>query len=131
MNKYTTTLNHIFGKIPLKTLLSIFYLTPIITCVGIVSYISYHTAEESVNDLTNKLMMSTTEQIEDHIRTHLETPQRIVGINRDGIQNSYLNPENWEALRLYFFNQVKIYKEATAIYFGGINGTHMLAAQDK
>ncbi|UJL34977.1 PAS domain S-box protein [Cylindrospermopsis raciborskii Cr2010] len=131
MNKYTTTLNHIFGKVPLKTLLSIFYLTPIITCVGIVSYISYHTGEESVNDLTNKLMMLTTDRIRDHIRTHLETPQRIVGINRDGIQNSYLNPENWEELRLYFFNQVKIYKEPTAIYFGGINGTFMFAVLDK
>ncbi|QNP29050.1 PAS domain S-box protein [Cylindrospermopsis curvispora] len=76
-------------------------------------------------------MMSTTKRIEDHLRTHLETPQIIVGINRDGIKNSYLNPDNWEALRLYFFNQLKVNKEPTAIYFGGVNGTYMFASLDK
>jgi hypothetical protein len=131
MNNYTTTLNHIFGKIPLKTLLSILYLIPITTCVGIVSYVSYHTGEESVNELTNKLMISTTERIQDYIRIHLETPQRIVAMNRQGIENSYLDPENWEAFRLHFFSQLKIHKEPTAIYFGGVNGTYMLAAHDK
>ncbi|PNJ96749.1 hypothetical protein CEP13_04850 [Cylindrospermopsis raciborskii C03] len=131
MNKYTTTLNHIFGKIPLKTLLSILYLIPTITCVGIVSYVSYHTGEESVNDLTNKLMMSTTERTQDYIRTHLETPQTIVAINRQGIENSYLDPENWEELRLYFFNQIKVYKTPAAIYFGSINRTYIVSGQDE
>ncbi|WP_219727067.1 PDC sensor domain-containing protein, partial [Cylindrospermopsis raciborskii] len=131
MNKYTTTLNHIFGKIPLKTLLSILYLIPTITCVGIVSYVSYHTGEESVNDLTNKLMMSTTERTQDYIRTHLETPQTIVAINRQGIENSYLDPKNWEELRLYFFNQIKVYKTPAAIYFGSINRTYIVSGQDE
>ncbi|MCZ2201723.1 PAS domain S-box protein [Cylindrospermopsis raciborskii] len=131
MNNYTTLLNYIFGKIPLQTLLSILYLIPIMTCVGIVSYVSYHTGEESVNELTNKLMISTTERIQDYVRIHLETPQRIVAMNRQGIENSYLDPENWEAMRLHFFSQLKIHKEPTAIYFGSINGTYMLAAQDK
>jgi hypothetical protein len=124
MNNYTTTLNHIFGKIPLKTLLSILYLIPITTCVGIVSYVSYHTGEQSVNELTNKLMISTAEGVKDHLNTYLGIPQRVIAINRHGIENSYLHPENWEALRLHFFSQLKIYKTPVTIGFGGINGTY-------
>ncbi|NLQ04729.1 PAS domain S-box protein, partial [Cylindrospermopsis raciborskii] len=131
MNNYTTLLNYIFGKIPLQTLLSILYLIPIMTCVGIVSYVSYHTGEESVNELTNKLIISTTERIQDYVRIHLETPQRIVAMNRQGIENSYLDPENWEAMRLHFFSQLKIHKTPVIIHFGGINGIYTVAGQDQ
>ena len=124
MNNYTTTLNYIFGKIPLKTLLSILYLTPIVTCVGIVSYVSYYTGEESVNELANQLMISTTTGVKDHLTTYLEIPHKIVSMNRYGIENFYLNPENRKALRLNFFNQIKIYKTPTAIDFGGVNGKY-------
>jgi|GEM_PF-6520146 len=124
-------INKIFGKIPLKILLSIFYLIPIITSVAVVSYVSYRTGEESVNELTNELMTSTTERVRDHLNKYLQTPQRIVAINRQGIENSYLIPENWEALRLYFFSQLKVYKTPAAIYFGGANGTYIVSAQDE
>ncbi|UJL34976.1 PAS domain S-box protein [Cylindrospermopsis raciborskii Cr2010] len=125
------TINKIFGKIPLKILLSIFYLIPIITSVAVVSYVSYRTGEESVNELTNELMTSTTERVRDHLNKYLQIPQRIVAINRQGIENSYLIPENWEALRLYFFSQLKVYKTPAAIYFGGANGTYIVSAQDE
>ncbi|WP_180982184.1 PAS domain S-box protein [Cylindrospermopsis raciborskii] len=124
-------ISKIFGKIPLKILLSIFYLIPIITSVAVVSYVSYRTGEESVNELTNKLMTSTTERVRDHLNKYLQIPQRIVTINRQGIENSYLIPENWEALRLYFFSQLKVYKTPAAIYFGGANGTYIVSAQDE
>jgi PAS domain S-box-containing protein len=127
----TMTINKIFGKIPLKILLSIFYLIPIITSVAVVSYVSYRTGEESVNELTNELMTSTTERVRDHLNKYLQIPQRIVAINRQGIENSYLIPENWEALRLYFFSQLKVYKTPAAIYFGGANGTYIVSAQDE
>ncbi|WP_235528888.1 PAS domain S-box protein [Cylindrospermopsis sp. CR12] len=125
------TINKIFGKIPLKILLSIFYLIPIITSVAVVSYVSYRTGEESVNELTNELMTSTTERVRDHLNKYLQIPQRIVAINRQGIENSYLIPENWEALRLYFFSQLKVYKTPAAIYFGGANGTYIVSGQDE
>ena len=127
----TMTINKIFGKIPLKILLSIFYLIPIITSVAVVSYVSYRTGEESVNELTNELMTSTTERVRDHLNKYLQIPQRIVAINRQGIENSYLIPENWEALRLYFFSQLKVYKTPAAIYFGGANGTYIVSGQDE
>ncbi|QNP29051.1 PAS domain S-box protein [Cylindrospermopsis curvispora] len=76
-------------------------------------------------------MMSTTEGVKDHLNTYLRIPQRIVAINRQGIENSYLDPENWESLRLYFFSQLKIYKTPVTIDFGGINGTYIVVAQDK
>ncbi|OSO93813.1 hypothetical protein B7O87_05375, partial [Cylindrospermopsis raciborskii CENA303] len=125
------TINKIFGKIPLKILLSIFYLIPIITSVGVVSYVSYRAGEESVNELGNNLMTSTTERVKDHLDKYLQIPQRIVAINRQGIENSYLDLENWEALRLYFFSQLKLYKTPAAIYFGGINGIYTVAGQDQ
>ncbi|WP_240869024.1 cache domain-containing protein, partial [Cylindrospermopsis raciborskii] len=124
-------INKIVGKIPLKILLSIFYLIPIITIVGVVSYVSYRAGEESVNELANKLGISTTERVRDHLNKYLQIPQRIVAINRQGIETSYLNPENWEALRLYFFNQIKVYKTPAAIYFGGINGKYIVTGRDQ
>ncbi|OHY35581.1 PDC sensor domain-containing protein [Cylindrospermopsis raciborskii] len=131
MNNYTTRLNYIFGKVSLQTLLSILYLTPIVTCVGIVSYVSYHTGEESVNGLANQLMTSTTTRVKDHLTTYLEIPQKIVSMNRYEIENFYLNPENREALTLNFFNQIKIYKTPTAIDFGNTNSTYIFVGQDK
>ncbi|MCZ2204979.1 PAS domain S-box protein [Cylindrospermopsis raciborskii] len=125
------TINKIFGKISLKILLSIFYLIPIITSMGVVSDVSYRAGEESVNELSNRLMTSTTERVKDHLNKYLQIPQRIVAINRQGIENSYLGPENWEALRLYFFSQLKLYKTPAAIYFGGINGVYTVVGQDQ
>ena len=127
----TMAINKIFGKIPLKILLSIFYIIPIITCVGVVSYVSYRDIEESAHELANNLMTSTTERVKDHLNKYLQIPQIIVAINRQGIENSYLDPENWEALRLYFFSQLKLYKTPAAIYFGGINGVYTVAGQDQ
>ena len=89
----TMAINKIFGKIPLKILLSIFYIIPIITCVGVVSYVSYRDIEESAHELANNLMTSTTERVKDHLNKYLQIPQIIVAINRQGIENSYLDPE--------------------------------------
>ncbi|MGC8453577.1 MAG: PAS domain S-box protein, partial [Cylindrospermopsis raciborskii] len=127
----TMAINKIFRKIPLKILLSIFYIIPIITCVGVVSYVSYRAIEESAHELANNLMTSTTGRVKDRLNKYLQIPQRIIAINRQGIENSYLDPENWEALRLYFFSQLKLYKTPAAIYFGGINGVYTVAGQDQ
>ena len=121
----------LLGRIPLRTLFIVPYMGIILLSVSTVSYLSYQTGQRAVNKLLIKLISSTTQQISDRLTTYLEIPQKLVAMNRYGIEQGHLNPDNVEELRLHFFQQLKLYQLPTNIFFGGSNGTHIFSAQDR
>lgn len=121
----------LLGRIPLRTLFIVPYMGIILLSVGTVSYLSYQTGQRAVNKLLIKLISSTTQQISDRLTTYLEIPQKLVAMNRYGIEQGHLNPDNGEELRLHFLQQLKLSKVPTNIDFGRSNGTYTFVAQDR
>ncbi|MDH6098217.1 cache domain-containing protein, partial [Anabaenopsis sp. FSS-46] len=128
---YSHLLLQSVARIPLRILFIVPYMGIILLTVGTVTYLSYETGEKAVNKLLRKLISSTTEQISDRLTTYLGIPQRLVAMNRYGIEQGQINPENSEELRLHFFQQLKVYKLPTNIDFGGSNGTYTFVAKDR
>ena len=93
---YSHLLLQSVARIPLRILFIVPYMGIILLTVGTVTYLSYETGEKAVNKLLRKLISSTTEQISDRLSTYLGTPQRLVAMNRYGIEQGQINPENWE-----------------------------------
>ncbi|MDH6105699.1 hypothetical protein NWP22_07435, partial [Anabaenopsis tanganyikae CS-531] len=107
---YSQLMLKFIGRIPLKTLFIVPYIGIILLSVGTVTYLSYETGERAVNKLLIPVISSRIRQISDRLTTYLGTPQRLVAMNRYGIEQGQINPENWEELRLHFFQQLKLYK---------------------
>ncbi|MDB9541296.1 hypothetical protein PN457_16790, partial [Anabaenopsis arnoldii] len=128
---YSQLMLKFIGRIPLKTLFIVPYIGIILLSVGTVTYLSYETGERAVNKLLIPVISSRIRQISDRLTAYLGTPQRLVAMNRYGIEQGQINPENSEELRLHFFQQLKLYKLPTNIYFGGSNGIHIFSAQDR
>ena len=128
---YSQLMLKFIGRIPLKTLFIVPYMAIILLSVGTVTYLSYETGERAVNKLLIPVISSRIRQISDRLTTYLGTPQRLVAMNRYGIEQGQINPENLAELRQHFFQQLKLYKLPTNIYFGGSNGIHIFSAQDR
>lgn len=121
----------LLGRISLRTLFIVPYMGIILLSVSTVSYLSYQTGQTAVNKLLIKLISSTTQQITDRLTTYLEIPHKLVAMNRYGIEQGHINPDNREELRLHFFQQLKLYQLPTNIDFGRSNGTYTFVAQDR
>ena len=112
----------LLDRIPLIiALIAPFVMLTVIT-VGLVGYLSFRNGRQAVNDVARKLGGEITLRIEDHLKTFLEKPYQINEINSKALHWGWLDINNTDRLEQYFWEQVRIFKSVTSIYFGGTAG---------
>ncbi len=119
------------GTISLKTILTVPFIALIIIIAGIVGYLSFINGQKAVNNVREQFQNEISKRIEDHLSAFLNLPQQINHLNAIGIQKGQLNVENITSLEHHFWNQVKVFKSVSSIYFGNNQGGLVNSGRDK
>ncbi len=94
--------------IGLRTTLILPFVLQIFAAVALVSYLSFRSGQQSVNDLVGNLQNSVAQRVEENIHSYLESLQFLNRINAAKVISGELNPDDFEQLKPYFLSQLKI-----------------------
>ncbi|NWH03767.1 PAS domain S-box protein [Desulfobacter latus] len=119
------------GTISLKTILIVPFIALIVIITGIIGYLSFLNGQKAVNNVAGQFQNEISKRIEDHLSAFLSLPQQINHINAISIQKNELDAENITSLEHHFWNQVKVFKSVSSIYFGNNQGGLVNSGRDK
>ena len=119
------------GTISLKTILIVPIIALIVIIAGIIGYLSFLNGQKAVNNVAQQLQSEISKRIEDHLSTFLNLPQQINYVNAISIEKGQLNVNNVTSLEHHFWNQVKVFKSVSSIYFGNNQGGLVNSGREK
>ena len=73
----TLSQNHLFRRVPLRSVIIIPFVCQIFASVGVVGYLSFRSGQQSVNTLAEQLMDTASENIEQKLENYLGIPHII------------------------------------------------------
>jgi phosphoserine phosphatase RsbU/P len=106
----------------LRTTLILPFVLQIFAAVGLVSYLSFRSGQQSVNDLVINLQNSVAQRVEENIHSYLESLQFLNRINAAKVNSRALNPDDFEQLKPYFLNQLKIQNQTDYFIYANALG---------
>ncbi|WP_052128621.1 cache domain-containing protein [Neosynechococcus sphagnicola] len=95
------------------------FLVQVIAAVGLVGYLSYRSGHQAVQALASRLMVETGDRVEQHLNSYLQAPQRLNQINLAAIKVGFINPNDFQRLGKYFWQQLKTY-DFTYMTYGNL-----------
>ena len=111
-------------KFRLQTTLVIPFVLQIISAVGLVGYFSYQNGQTAVQELEGELRTELTIRIEQEIKSYVETPFLINGVNEIALLQGDLNVAEVRGEYL-LWSQLQIYPTTNLIYCGTEAGDFM------
>ncbi|HLO47028.1 MAG TPA: ATP-binding protein [Kamptonema sp.] len=109
-------------QIPLRLVLIVPFVLQIVGAVGLVGFLSYHSGQEAVENLANRMMAQATKRIHDRLNTSLQIQQQTVALNYNAFQQSLLNINDLEQVRSHLWQQTNLSPSLTSTYFANEQG---------
>lgn len=110
------------GQLSFRTYLIALFIIPITMMVALISYLSFVSGRQAVNDLAYQLLQEIAARIEQELDSYLEIPILVNQINADSIRTGLLDPSDPSALEHYFWHQIQNFDKASYIYLGNDKG---------
>lgn len=92
-------------KLPLRWLLVVPFVVQISLAVGLTGYFSLRNGQRAVDTLADRLLLSTTEQVNQYLEAYLATPHRIVQVNANLLEQGILSPADRDRWGQHFWQQ--------------------------
>jgi signal transduction histidine kinase/response regulator of citrate/malate metabolism len=116
------TSTHYLSKLPgrasLRTVLIVPFVLQTVAIVGLISYLSFRSAQRSVNDVVNQLLNEKGDRISQTLDNYLNTPLSINQINTDLIRTGLLNTSDRAAMERHFWAQMQQFPDVGYIGVG-------------
>jgi len=117
-------------QVSLKWLLIIPFVLQIMGAVSLVGYLSYRSGQQAVEKLADKLMLQTSERIQQHLESYLGAAEKINRTNVDAFETHTVDFNDFQALGSYFYRQIKTFNH-TVVSFGKPGGEFIAASRKK
>jgi sigma-B regulation protein RsbU (phosphoserine phosphatase) len=82
------------------------FVLQIVAAVGLIGYLSFRSARQSVDTLINKLTEEVSARIEEQVITYLDKSQNTLWLGHAGIKSNNFDLNDFEGLRRYFWQVV-------------------------
>jgi signal transduction histidine kinase/DNA-binding response OmpR family regulator len=105
-----------------RTILIIPFVIQIVAAVGVTGYLSFHNAQEAVNDLVVQLESEVTARVEQRLNTYLTAPLQVIRNNAEAPRLELIDLNNPSALGHYFWQQLHQFASVDWIYFANEHG---------
>ncbi len=92
-------------QFPLRWILVVPFVLQISVAVGITGFLSIRNGQRAVDDLSQQLMRSTTQTVNQHLSNYLSTSERVNQVTVSLIDQGILDPQDLNALGHYFWHQ--------------------------
>ncbi|MDY7020418.1 MAG: adenylate/guanylate cyclase domain-containing protein [Cyanobacteriota bacterium] len=105
------------GNLSLRTVLVVPFILQVLTTVALVGYLSYHNAQQTVNDLASQLRNELTARIDQRLEIYVRTPHAISRLNADSLAQNEINFVSGQGIN-QFLQQIKITPYVNGVYCG-------------
>ncbi|MEG4235621.1 SpoIIE family protein phosphatase [Microcoleus sp. Pol11C3] len=95
------------NKFPLRTVLIIPFIIPILASTGLVGWLSFRNAQKAIDDLAKQLNSEISSRIEQQVLAYLNKPYDVLQTTYAGVQSGNLNLDEFDGLRRYFWQVVQ------------------------
>ncbi|XQQ07103.1 MAG: cache domain-containing protein [Leptolyngbya sp. IPPAS B-1204] len=106
----------------------------IITAVGLVGWIVYRSAQQSVNEVASQLRTELTSRITERLETYVSLPKAINRLNATAFAQGDIDVSNPRGY-YHFWQQLQLYETLSFVYCGdeqgGFLGARRLSEQDR
>ncbi|MDJ1168627.1 ATP-binding protein [Roseofilum sp. BLCC_M154] len=92
---------------PLQVVLIVPFLLQITIAVGLVSWLSFRSAHEMLENMVERLTTEIGSEVEQRLSSYLELPQRVNRSHLGAIQSGLLEVENLEQWDYYLWNKIQ------------------------
>ncbi|BAQ63685.1 circadian input kinase A [Geminocystis sp. NIES-3709] len=113
-----------FNKLPLQIILIISFLTPTITLVGLVGYLSIKNSEKIVKEMINNLSQEIATQVVQNLDSYLALPQQISQNNYRLVQGNFLSFDNLQSWEYHLWQQIQDFPNIAFIAVANTNGEY-------
>jgi|GEM_PF-875832 len=117
-------------RIPLWALLVFLFLGQLLCVAGLVGFLSYRSAQYSVNELANQLMQRVSTQVSGQLNEFLQAPRELVELHLAAVEDGELDLDDFDALEKDFFRYVSVFETVVNIEFGNTQGETLGVGRD-
>ena len=104
-------------RLRLRWVLVIPLVTQIFGMAALIGWLSVRNSREAVNELGEKLSRSLSEQVEEQVRQYFQTAQFLVQNSAVAVQSGNLDPNNFDRLQPYLWEQAALSQIVQTVYF--------------
>ncbi|MGL5035722.1 MAG: hypothetical protein ACRC6M_18200, partial [Microcystaceae cyanobacterium] len=102
-------------QISLRLLLIVPFVLQIVVAVGLVGYFSYQSGQRTIEEMAKPLMAEVGERINQNLTQLLKKQKQVIQNNANAIKLGLLPWQNFTAVERYFWQEMQIYDELSAV----------------
>jgi PAS domain S-box-containing protein len=111
-----------FSKVSLSLVLIVPFVTIVGGTVGLVSYLSYQSGQQSVRNIAEQLLSNTGQQVNQELKNYLQTAHNANQRHIAAIKSGVVNLQNIDQLHRYLILQHQQNQDLTTFLFGTPQG---------
>ena len=112
-------------KVPLYLAFALPFTLQVLGIVGLVGYLSYRSGQQTVQDLTDQLLVKTKNQVVQELDHHLSLPHEINQFNIAMVESGIVDLENLDQLHNYLITEHQKFPQVTSVLFGNPQGAFL------
>ncbi|MDJ1169279.1 adenylate/guanylate cyclase domain-containing protein [Roseofilum sp. BLCC_M154] len=118
------------STLSLRFLLVVPFVLELALVVGLIGYLSFRNGQKSVNQLATRLSGEVTHRIQEHLKRFADTPHLFLKMNEAAIASQRFDPDNFDQVIPYFWQQVQIHPWVRSLYYGNTQGDFIMVNRD-
>ncbi|AFZ43893.1 diguanylate cyclase with PAS/PAC sensor [Halothece sp. PCC 7418] len=112
-------------KVPLYLAFAVPFTLQVLSIVGLVGYLSYRSGQQTVQDLTDQLLLKTENQVVQELDSYLSLPHEINQLNIAMVESGVVDLENLDQLQNYLITEHQKFPQVTSVLFGNPQGAFL------
>lgn len=113
-------------KVPLYLAFAVPFTLQVVGIVGLVGYLSYRSGQQTVQDLTDQLLVKTENQVIQELDSYLSLPHEINQLNIGIVESGVVDLENLDQLHNYLITEHQKFPQVTSVHFGSPEGEFLV-----
>ena len=130
LSTFKSLSTRLFKRAPLRRVLIISFVLPLIGSVGLVEYLAWRDQQRAVEQLVAQLQERVGDRIQERLRNFTQAPPLATAIMDQALRRGELDTQQLDAWGPYLFGQGKIFNALTYLYFGNQSGDYVQLVQE-
>ncbi|MEN9259626.1 MAG: PAS domain S-box protein [Thermostichus sp. HHBFW_bins_43] len=111
---------------PIRWVLILPFVVQLTVAVGYTAWFSIRQAQQNAEDLVSELAQEITNSVGEHVKAFAEKPFLLLRVNEAVFDQRLLDPQDFQSLRAFFWQQIQLDPFLNTLYFGSRTGDFLL-----
>jgi PAS domain S-box-containing protein len=106
----------------LRVTLTLLFVAQVVVAIALVGSLSLWNGQRAVQDLAQQLGGEVMERVQHYVQSYLETSRLMLRLDAAAVRTGHVNPDDFEQLQRFFWEQVQLTPEVRTLYYGNEAG---------